>query len=383
MAMMYLPACMGMRIMPRNKIIAVILLAYALSLPANTFAGTESAWLSTQGNHFVASGGSRLDLRGFVTITNYFDGTPVTYTEKDFQRMRELGANYQSIRIGAKSIGAWGKAGMDPAYLPKLDSMVLMAKQAGMHTNFKLTIYDVDEFMGLWKKRTWRHLWENNHREQEQIVQAWKVLWEHFKDEPSVIGYDLLNEPEKGGLAVSQTEFEQSYLTPFYQKAIATLQSIDQRHYAMFQPMYDTASFSGTLNASRIIYAPHFYPNFRNYFKRDDFSTRTYIPTLNQFLRDADRNHATLFIGEYGMPWKPGNDGNATLEKQYEDMEFYTVSLFKKYGLGYSRPWYADDKAAAHFLGITLNWAVIKGTGGLDGPLRTIITDPFARAAQN
>ena len=88
-----------------------------------------------------------------------------------------------------------------------------------------------------------------------------------------------------------------------------------------------------------------------------------------------------LFIGEYGMPWNPKHDGNRHLEERYRQMEMATVHLFAKHGLGFSRPWFADDKAAAHFFGITLNWAVIKGEQGLSGELREIITGPFSSVA--
>ncbi len=50
------------------------------------------------------------------------------YTLADYQRMKSVGANVQSIRIGLGSMG-YGRGGVaDPSYLARLQSMVNLAK---------------------------------------------------------------------------------------------------------------------------------------------------------------------------------------------------------------------------------------------------------------
>ena len=252
-------------------------------------AATAPEWLSTRGNNFVTASGKPVILRGFVVITHYLNGRPLIYSPADYQRMKSLGANYQSIRIGASRIGAWKNTQLQPAYLTQLDRMVALGRDAGMHSNFKLTVYDVKALVGFGKKKAWKSIWENKNGEQERIIEAWKILWRRYQNEPAIIAYDLLNEPEKGSLNVSDEEFIKSYLVPFYQKAIDAFHEIDRRHYAMFQSPYGAPHFNVSVNRSQIIYAPHFYPNFINYFKKKDFSTTTYVPTMKRFLSEAQK----------------------------------------------------------------------------------------------
>jgi len=80
------------------------------------------------------------------------------------------------------------------------------------------------------------------------------------------------------------------------------------------------------------------------------------------------------------MPWDAKNDGNQVLIAKYQDLERTSTNLLVANAASFSRPWWADDRAQVQLANITLSHALIKGTNGLGGPLRTFITDVFTAA---
>jgi hypothetical protein len=201
-------------------------------------------------------------------------------------------------------------------------------------------------------------------------------------NEPYVVGYDLLNEPQVGSLTLSDTAFETQYLNPFYAKEIDQLRSIDDHHLAFFQPPLGSTTYQVRLNRDRIVYAPHFYPNLRDYLA-GRFVTTEYQPMMQRFLSEASVQKAPLYIGEYGMPWPLDQDGNAATQSKYTALETAAINLFQTNNLSFTRPWYANDSAAVHIGGRLYGWGVIQGRNGLGGALRTFITDLFTSAAKS
>jgi hypothetical protein len=341
----------------------------------------SGGWIHTNNGVIVDAANNRITLRGFVTITNDTDGTPVTYTLADYQKMKSLGANFQSIRVGAGEIGAWPGRPANASYLAKLDSMVALAKQAGIYSEFKLTMYDVFGFQLAEASPYWNTLWSNGSGAQDGVIAGYKRVWQRYVNEPYVVGYDLLNEPQEGTLNLSDAAFETQYLNPFYAKEIDQLRSIDDHHLAFFQPPLEAETYQVPLDRDRIVYAPHFYPNLRDYLA-GKFVTTGYQSMMQRFLSEASVQKAPLYIGEYGMPWAIDSDGNATVQSKYVTLERTAVNLFLANNLSFTRPWFADDSAAVQIGGRLYGWGVIQGRNGLGGTLRTFITDLFTSAAK-
>lgn len=330
-------------------------------------------WITTDGLTFVDSSGRRVILRGFVTVTHNQAGEDkVTYSLEDYQRMRDLGANVQSIRLFA------GLTYKDPAYLEQVDRMVSLAKQVGMYTTMKMTMYDI----GAFKRRGWKIFWRGRRNYQENVLEAWSRIWRKYKDDSAVVGYDLLNEPKRSDIGDSEDDFMRNYLVDFYRQAINKLREIDDKHPAFIQPaLVEFVSRSGEVKYSRfdhsigkpkIAYAPHFYVSLTQY------STEKYPTVMDRYLSEARRLNAPLFIGEYGLPWSSENDGNKSMEAAYQQTEKKVSRLFDQYGVSATRPWFTNDRAAVGPSG-RLNWALIKGKQGLDGPMRAFIIDVFDR----
>jgi hypothetical protein len=202
------------------------------------------------------------------------------------------------------------------------------------------------------------------------------------------VGYDLLNEPQKGNLGGADATFVTSYLNPFYQKAIDRLRAIDQRHIAFFQPGFapgpvNYLPYVTTIDRPNVSYAPHFYPNWRSYELKHDFSVTAYDTILNRYLAEGASSGVPVMVGEYGLPWNPADDGNADLEASYQVLEKAAINRFIGSGLSFTRPWYADDRSGAQIGPYLVGMALIRGRSGLGGPLRTFITDVFTSAVTN
>jgi hypothetical protein len=343
---------------------------------------SADTWFHTKDGTFVDGTGKRLLLRGFVTITNNTDGSPVRYTSADYQKMKSMGVNVQSIRLGAGALGAWPGKKINPSYLEQIDSMVSLAKATGIYSEFKVTLYDVGGFQPSQVAGTWDNFWNTGSGTQDAVIAGWMTIWQRYLNEPFVVGYDLVNEPQQGSLKLDDTTFETQYLNPFYGKAIDKLRTIDKQHLAFFQPPYQSHAYQVPLNRDQVVYAPHFYPNFREYLA-GKYVTTDYEPTMQRYLSEAALNKAPLFIGEYSMPWELSNDGNATIEKSYVVLERAAVNLFLKNNLSFTRPWYADDGSAIRIAGKVYGWGIIQGKKGVGGPVRSFITDVFATAAKS
>lgn len=67
---------------------------------------------------------------------------------------------------------------------------------------------------------------------QKQFISIWKKIADHYKNEPVILGYDLLNEP----IATYFTEERQKLnaaLEPLYKRAVAAIRDVDKNHIVL------------------------------------------------------------------------------------------------------------------------------------------------------
>ncbi|ROO87539.1 endoglycoceramidase [Actinocorallia herbida] len=97
----------------------------------------------------------------------------------------------------------------------------------------------------------------------ERYTAMWRHVADRFKDDPAVLGYDLMNEPFGGSRQFGF--FEGPVLTPFYQRIIDAIREVDDGTWIFVEPQavgvgQGTPSSLGRLLGDRIALAPHFYP---------------------------------------------------------------------------------------------------------------------------
>ena len=68
---------------------------------------------------------------------------------------------------------------------------------------------------------------------QDHYVKAWQRVAKKFKNNPKVIGYDLMNEPHSGDITPF---FEAKRLKDFYNRVIKGIRKIDKNKYLFIEP---------------------------------------------------------------------------------------------------------------------------------------------------
>ena len=194
----------------------------------------------------------------------------------------------------------------------------------------------------------WINFWSyNQHKDlQDHYILTWQKIAERFKNNPYVIGYDLMNEPWGGDLVkVFLTgEFERVQLTAFYNRLIPALRNIDPNKYIFFEPTPAPVTFGApsnlsaikdTRSAAKLVYAPHCYPY-------DTHEGNGYTSTSKQQLKDWERERVKdlkkhggipLLTGEFGLsPSQAGfadylNDFNAMSDRNQWHWTYWSNDL--------------------------------------------------------
>jgi len=68
---------------------------------------------------------------------------------------------------------------------------------------------------------------------QEKFTEIWKNIAEHYKNEPVILGYDLLNEPIATHFKNEEREMLNEALEPVYKKAVSAIREVDKNHIVL------------------------------------------------------------------------------------------------------------------------------------------------------
>ena len=69
-------------------------------------------------------------------------------------------------------------------------------------------------------------------RDRQLTIALWRALAAHFRDEPAILGYDLLNEPIS---AYSDETYLNPQLEPLYRDIVAAIRSVDPNHVVLLE----------------------------------------------------------------------------------------------------------------------------------------------------
>lgn len=186
--------------------------------------------------------------------------------------------------------------------------------------------------------------WEKE-KFRKETLNIWDELASQFKDEPSLIGFDIINEPVLGQKPVS-------LLAKFYKEAIKRIKTIDKKH---------TIFLEGSLWAQRIdflkdmieenisisihTYQPlDFTFNFMPFYKfpgkiNNEFWDREKIRKyLEPYFLFSKNNRVPIFVGEFGINWRGGFWGELAWLNDI-------LGIFEEFGFSYT---YWTYKAVAN-----------------------------------
>ncbi len=317
-----------------------------------------------QGRHVIP--------RGFVINTEDSKGD-IYYTPDDYHRMVRMGTNFQVIRLRMGRLGGYPGNELEPGYLLQLDSLVQMGKNAGLKSDFKMTVYGATGF-------SWETFWRNKNGEFDRLTDAWKLIWERYKDEQAIYGYDLLNEPRKGDLDVSYQDLEKKYLVPLYKHLIDVSQEINPEKKCLYQPILVNDPDRETyhvpfiemrtpLDRENILYGPHIYEGDKSWIRR----------WIAQYTRDASVSGVPMFFGEWGPATY--DEVDSSLVEQFEFRDFYieTASVFDSLGVGTIKAWFTGTRSTGKSSRGPFTWSIFKDNQGVGTIERKYIVDVIAR----
>lgn len=353
----------------------IIFLFWALSLVFPISAQHKNALHDEEGRQIIP--------RGYVINTEDNTGD-IFYTGEDYHRMVRMGANFQVVRLKLGKLGGYPGNELDESYLLHLDTLVRYGKNTGMKTDFKMTVYGSKGF-------SWGDFWSNKHGEYDHLISAWKLLWERYKDEPFVFGYDLLNEPMKGDLEYSYEEMSDRFLVPLYIKLIDISQQINPKKKILYQPFcvpicsdWDVyvppfIRMKVPIQRENIVYAPHIYEG-----------DKSRIPIwMKQYEQDAALSDAPMFIGEWGAATFDRVDSSVAWQHRFIDFYMETVSIFDSMGMGMVKPWFTGTTSKGarpdwegwdkEWWQAPYTWSIFSDNKSVGTVERKYITDILAR----
>ena len=126
-----------------------------------------------------------------------------------------------------------------------------------------------------------------NEESQQQTIDTWKIIARHYRNEPSVMGYDLLNEP-------IATYFDSSrynhFLEPLYKKITAAIRKVDSNHILFFGGAQWDSNFKifGKPFDSKSVYTFHKY------------WTATTKKVIQQYIDYSNTYNVPIYCGETG-----------------------------------------------------------------------------------
>jgi hypothetical protein len=291
---------------------SVVLSAVGTSAAGDSAAADESVpsgFLRADGSVISDGSGNQVLLRG-VNVNQLVDfyqprkdvAATDPLTEEDFAGIARLGFNVVRLNLSWSALEpARGK--LDPAYVDRIRQAVGWAKQHGLYV-----VLDMHQD-GWWKGETpsgtscrpgtdpmwgydgapqWATIADGAPRCQFQgrdispagdrafenfyfdtdgvqsaLAHTWGTLAAEFKDEPTVAGYDLLNEPGFGETAPVTTSY---LLGRYYDRSITAIRDAGAPQIVFVEPSilwsglgFDSGPAQGFTSDRNIVFSPHLY----------------------------------------------------------------------------------------------------------------------------
>ena len=211
---------------------------------------------------------------------------------------------------------------------------------------------------------------------------AWSKIWIRYKDEPSVFGYDLFNEPQRG-LGRDYDCCQREQLLPLLRRLTDVVHDISPEKWALYQPLLrkredqpapgknPVVQIREPFGRERVIYAPHLY----------QMDVSVIGPMLDDFQRQAMLSRAPLLLGEWGPPTRATTDGDPAEQARYTKVYQRTVNELDARCIGGIKAWFCGARKPIPVPGSTnwMTWAIFSDKSPAGRVERKYITDVIVR----
>jgi len=265
-------------------------------------------------------------------LDNFFDGDDVAF-------MASLGANALRIPMNYRHFEDDMKPfSYRPAALARLDSIVALCGKHGIHV-----ILDLHAAQG-WQNPDWHSdnpthvatLWTQK-LFQDRVAGLWRHLASHYRNEPAIAGYNLLNEP------VCPVP---GALPAVYRHLVSEVRKVDRNHLFFLEGNWFSTDFSEIrpdLDANTVFSSHNYatasftdgpYPGVSGGGHYDRKRLQKEFLWSNRFMK---KNNKPGWVGEFGSIYR-GNRRDADRLRVVDDQ----IGIFEESGTSWTIWTYKD-----------------------------------------
>jgi endoglucanase len=294
-------------------------LVFALGLSAGTLAAQASGFVHTQGENIVDGTGHPILLRG-INLGNWFEVEGYMFHFDDGPQSPHEIENLTRELIGPEQADAfwirWRQAYITQADIDRIAGLGFNSVRVPLH--YKFFIEDGSEGFRLidqlvaWAARDHIYVILDLHcapggqtgsniddsdgypwlygdqAAQASTIEVWRRIAAHYANNPTVLGYDLLNEPIPNWPRDEQFNPD---LEPVYKKIAAAIRAVDPNHTLILGGAQWDSNFSvfGPPFDKNVVYQLHKY-----------WMKTTDVSTIQPYLDFRARYHVPIWCGESG-----------------------------------------------------------------------------------
>ncbi|MEH0156011.1 cellulase family glycosylhydrolase [Limibacter armeniacum] len=210
-------------------------------------------------------------------------------TESDIQYLKSIGSNHLRLPFHYKMFTNETYMGRSYHGFEQLDKVVEWCRNAGLYVLLDMhcapggqTGDNIDDSAG------YPFLFESE-ASQQQLVDIWRQIAEHYKDEEVILGYGLLNEPIAHYFEDDLPKLN-AKLEPLYKRVVASIREVDEEHLVFLGGAQWNTNFSIFSKPfdDKLVYEFHKY----------------WMPTVKEeiqaYLDFRDKYNVPLYVGETG-----------------------------------------------------------------------------------
>ncbi len=369
--------------MSTSKTIPVFLLSIVLSMliaGGTTAHAQPGAFLSVSGTWITDGTGNPILLRG-VNYPGYEQTPPKLHTESDYATFAQMGFNVVRLPISwtnleptkgqFNSVFLWWYVDQDVAYAKKYGLYIVLdmhqdswARKFGGEgaPDWAVRQYSSND---LGMREAVSNFWADPSI-QEQLAMVWRNIANYYANEPTIAGYDLLNEPMLYTSIIPT--LNESNVDAFYSKTTAAIRAVDPNHIIFLEPSNSMYTVS-TPSDSKVVWEPHFYPL--------SYYPEYYPENITILQADLMAKYQEFVLGAKTPIWI-GEFGAFMTDKSANNWLSDAKTLFDQYQVGWAW-WASKDQSKGYSIVNCLQNPTISVILTQAPPVQLLIPNPQNR----
>lgn len=258
-------------------------------------------------------------------------------TRDDIFLIRAVGFNFVRLPMHYGLLMQDGRPDPDAEGFARIDQLVRWCKDAGLYLILDLHAAPGGQAGGNHDDSSYPLLYYVP-RHQRATIALWQTIAARYRGEPTILGYDLLNEPIA---PFHDTGLLNDRLEPLYRRIVAAIRAEDPERLIFL----GGAQWNGNFE----VFGPPFADNLG--YTYHQFWSRTTRDSIQPLLQFRDRHNVPFWLGESGELTNTWNRAFRTLNERHGiGWSFWTYKNFDTGSTVVSCPLPADWEPIAAFI---------------------------------